>query len=406
MMSIPTESGEFVSTVVDTAQLDLATPVVLYIDTWAPGGTTAYGEAMARRLRQRGYRVAAICHEAKVLEPLRRQLQDAGVDVYLEEGTPSISGRIQRLRSFASVVRRYRGCVLVLLMGFHRGGGIVAAAGRLAGAQAIIRADLQSPIPPITWRDRALLKAKDKFLDSVVVGSIENVDAFSQQMGRSTKKMRVVHTGIDLGRFKRGAGRDATRQSLGYAPGRIVVGTVSRLSEWRKGIDIFLRMAVQVAGKHPESRFLVVGDGPLKKQLQDQAVQLGIADRVCFTGWRGDTPDLLDAMDIFVMPSLYEGGPTTVLEAMAMGKAVVSTNIGMVPEVMTDGQDGLIVAPGSYEALAGAVERLCMDERFRHKLAARAEEKAHRDFSLEVMIDRYLEVFASALHRRAARGDR
>jgi glycosyltransferase involved in cell wall biosynthesis len=241
----------------------------------------------------------------------------------------------------------------------------------------------------------------DRLVDRVVVGAVENREAFARLTGRNPAKVSVIHTGIELERFQPGDGRAELRASLGYAPDELVVGTLSRLSDTRKGVADFLAMAARVASGCAAARFLIVGEGVLRPALERQAEELGIRDRVTFAGWRTDVTAVLAGMDVFVMPSLFEGGPTTVLEAMAMAKPVVATCVGMVPEVIVDSATGLIVPPGDPEALAEAVGRLLDDEPLRREMGQRARAKAEADFSIDLMVERYLAVFAQA---RAARG--
>jgi glycosyltransferase involved in cell wall biosynthesis len=384
--------------------LDVSVPVVLYADEWGGiGGTAGYVIMLARGLKRRGYRVAAICHSAESAAPMRATLAAAGVSVRAIEGEGrlTLGGAWQRHRDFAALVQEYRGCVLALMMGYFTRGGGVTLAGALAGAGAIVRADLTPPEPPITARQGIALCLKDRLVDRVVVGAVENREAFARLTGRNPAKVSVIHTGIELERFQPGDGRAELRASLGYAPDELVVGTLSRLSDTRKGVADFLAMAARVASGCAAARFLIVGEGVLRPALERQAEELGIRDRVTFAGWRTDVTAVLAGMDVFVMPSLFEGGPTTVLEAMAMAKPVVATCVGMVPEVIVDSATGLIVPPGDPEALAEAVGRLLDDEPLRREMGQRARAKAEADFSIDLMVERYLAVFAQA---RAARG--
>jgi glycosyltransferase involved in cell wall biosynthesis len=381
------------------APLPLHIPIVLYVDAAELGGSARYSVDLARGLRHRGYRVAALCHSAADVAPMRDELATLGVEVYTAEGWDlSLSGRARRVLEMAAILRRYPGCLLAQIIGNYRSGGPVTLAAVLAGVRTIVRADLQPPMPPVIWRHTVSIKLKDPFIRRIVVGAAENRDSFSKHMHRARGKIDVVHTGIHLQNFEPGHLREVTRASMSFTPDQLVVGTISRLGGdvWRKGINHFIDMAARVAAVHPEAEFVIVGDGGARPSLEQQVAKLGITDRVTFTGWREDAPALLAAMDVFVMPSLYEGGPTTVLEAMAMAKPVVSTRVGMVPEVVADGDTGLIVEPGDVAGLESAVSRLLADEELRNCLAARAREEAVRNFSVVRMVDRYLEVFAAA----------
>lgn len=374
-----------------------ARPVaVIYADAADPGGSAEYAITVAAGLVRRGYRVAAVCHAGPTVASMRERLAQAGVAVHaIEDGGLSLFGRLRRVRSFVSLVRAYRGCVLLLLMGNYVGGGPIALAGTLGGARAIVRADLQPPMPPVTWDRIALLRLKDLFVDRIVVGAAQNKDAFVQLTGRRAEKIEVIHTGIELRRYEPRS-TNARVDGRGVMSRPLVVGTVSRLSEPRKGIGVFIEMASLLARRLPEATFVIVGDGDLRHDLEAQAKRLGIFDRTTFTGWRADVPEAIAGMDVFVMPSLFEGGPTTVLEAMAMGVPVVATRVGMVPDVITDWVTGVVVEPGDAQALADAVARLLSDSRLRTQLGDRAREEALRSFSADRMVDRYAELLSLA----------
>jgi glycosyltransferase involved in cell wall biosynthesis len=175
---------------------------------------------------------------------------------------------------------------------------------------------------------------------------------------------------------------------------------VSRLGEVRKGPAIFLDMAIALCRERPELRFLVVGDGELKAELEQQAAVGGLSERIVFAGSRTDIPDVLAAMDVFVMPSLWEGGPITVLEAMAMARPVVATRVGMVPEVLIDGENGFIVQPGDTDALINTVRRLLDAPDVARSVGGKARETILAGFSRELMVDRVDAIYGSVQERR------
>lgn len=376
-------------------------PIVLYTDIWSMGGTATYVVKLARGLRRQGYQVAVMCGAEGIpgdgIEPMRAELRRAGVEVHaIKDADQTPAGRLRRLRRFVSVIRCYPGCVFVTLLGYYTATGTSTIAAALGRPSAFIRVDLQPPVVaevPVTWRHRFDTWWQNFFVDRYVVGCAENVVDFARFLGRSPSKTEVIHTGIELDRFAPDRNRDTTRAALGYPPDVMVIGTVSRIAEARKGMAQFAAMAGHVAARFPHIRFLIVGDGPTRASLERQIAALGIADRVRITGWRTDIPDLLAAMDIFVMPALVEGGPTTVLEAMAMAKPTVTTRVGMVPEVVKHGVSGMIVEPGNARALADAVLQLLNDEHLRQHLAQHARRVAEARFSVETMVAHYLRLF-------------
>jgi glycosyltransferase involved in cell wall biosynthesis len=381
-----------------TPPLDRRTPIVLYADAGVPGGTAGYTVNLARGLRGRGYRVGAIVSGSPTLGGMRDQLTQAGVEVHaLEDENLSAVGRLRRLASFTSLLRGYRGGVLALMLGNYVSGGPVILAGALAGLH-ILRADLQPPMPPFQlWRHRLAFKIKDRLVRRIVVGAIENRDAFVHDTWRRRSQIDVIHTGIVLEPWEPGVRRDEIRERFGYSPQTLVIGTASRLDEERKGIAYFIDMASRLADEFPNAAFLVSGAGSLQPTLEQQAATAGVGDRVTFAGWQSDVPGMLAAMDVFIMPSTFEGGPTSVLEAMAMSKPVVATRVGMVPEVVDDGRTGFVVDIADGNALADAVRKLLYDPQLASTVGQRAREKAVADFSIDRMVERYLDAFAGVV---------
>lgn len=173
------------------------------------------------------------------------------------------------------------------------------------------------------------------------------------------------------------------REELGGGGDRPLVLTPARLDE-QKGHPVLLRAAADL----PEVDFVLAGEGPERGSLEALAAELGIAERVHFLGYRSDIPELLAACDIFALPSLYEGSSLAVLEAMAARRPVVSSAIGGTDELIEDGSDGLLVAPGDAEGLAAALRRLLDDPGLRDSFAARARERVERDFTPAAMVRR------------------
>jgi glycosyltransferase involved in cell wall biosynthesis len=379
---------------------DLRAPshYVLFADEWGGiGGTAGYLVMLAEGLRARGFAVTALCHDTPAMARVIAALRACGANVR-PLPTASRTGPLGRLWRLARIIREARGGVLILLMGYFTRGGAIAAAGALAGASVIIRADLTPPEPPITWRDRWSLWLKDLFVHRIVVGADDNREAFARLIWRSKSKIEVIHTGIRLGRFS--PEQRGLRAELGIADDAVVVGTVSRLDDRRKGMHDFVEMAGRVARAAPAVRFLVIGDGVLRPELERRAAALQ-AD-VLFAGWRDDVAAALASMDVFVMPSHFEGGPTSVLEAMAMARAVVASRVGMVPEVIDAERSGLIFAPGDVHAMTAAVLCLTRDAPLRIRLGAAARQKAIASLSVDRMVEAYVDLAARIASRGAS----
>jgi len=171
-------------------------------------------------------------------------------------------------------------------------------------------------------------------------------------------KTVVIYNGVDEERFLPLQDPSPARARLGIDRESPVVGTVSSLTP-HKGQKYLIQAAAKIREKYPATRFLIVGDGPLRQSLEEQALGLSLQSSLIFTGARRDIPDLLSLMDIFVLPSSSrEGLGIAIIEGMAMEKPTVATDIGGIPEVVQDGETGLLVRPGDSAALAKAIIEL------------------------------------------------
>jgi glycosyltransferase involved in cell wall biosynthesis len=174
------------------------------------------------------------------------------------------------------------------------------------------------------------------------------------------ERTKVVYLGAPLDEFARARTYgevSAAREELGIAPGTTVIGTITRLMP-SKGNQYLIDAAPKVLAQHPDVRFFVVGEGELQAELEAQARALGLGDRFVFSGFRRDVAAALSALDIVVFPSLWEGTPLTVFEALAMGKPIVATDADGLLDVLTDGKDALIVPKADAGALAKAIDTL------------------------------------------------
>jgi glycosyltransferase involved in cell wall biosynthesis len=170
---------------------------------------------------------------------------------------------------------------------------------------------------------------------------------------------------------------------LGDAP---LLVTTSRLHP-AKGHVHLLDALARVRERFPNVRLIVAGDGVERGDLEDRAASLGISRAVVFAGFRNDVPALLQAADVFVLPSLLEGMPNTALEAMSVALPVVATNVDGVPEAVADGETGLLVQPADPEAMAEAIGRLLSEPDTRAAMGAAGRRRAETEFSVDRMLD-------------------
>jgi glycosyltransferase involved in cell wall biosynthesis len=372
-------------------------PVVLFTNSMVMGGMEEHVIQLACGLAQRGVQTAVICSPYESIAPMREKLAASGVHVHaLPDRGRGPLGVARRCMALIQTLKKYPGCVLHMHFTGYRGGDLVVLAARLAGASRIVRSVHLPPVPPITRLDKTGIGVRDRLLSKVICVSRPTREAHLEELGRDPRKCVVVHNGIDLQRFSPSIAADGVRAELGLEENTPLVGTVSRLGEERKGVHVFIDAIAAVAQTHPRARFLVVGDGHLKAKLEQQAQELGIAEKVIFTGERKDVARLLAAMDVFVIPSLYEACQYSLLEAMAMGKPVVATPAGVAPDVVFDHQTGLLVPLADSAAMASAVRALLDEPMAADGMGQRARELMATQFSVDVMIDNISRVYAEA----------
>jgi glycosyltransferase involved in cell wall biosynthesis len=168
---------------------------------------------------------------------------------------------------------------------------------------------------------------------------------------------------------------------LGLNSDGVVVGTVAHLSR-EKGHYSLLEAVTILHKEFPEARFLIVGDGELRGDLERAALQLGITDCVIFAGFRSDSEALMKQFDIFCLPSLSEGLSSAIMAAMANCLPVVSTSVGGIPELVTDGVTGYLVTPDSPDELAGALAKLLASSDLRNRMGRAGRERVEENFTL------------------------
>lgn len=181
------------------------------------------------------------------------------------------------------------------------------------------------------------------------------------------------------------------RRDLGLRPGQPVVCCVGRV-DTQKGQRYLISAAEKVTERLPDAVFLIVGDGPKLEQRRQQRERLALADSVLFTGHRDDVPDLLAMSDVVALPSLWEGGPITLFEAMSVGKPVVGTPVGLMPDVIEDGQTGYLVPPKEVEPLASRLVDLLQDPD-RAEQVGRAAQEAAKEYDVSKAVERLTKTY-------------
>ncbi len=265
------------------------------------------------------------------------------------------------------------------------------AAARLAGTPAVVHTvhgwsfnDVQ---PAVIRRlyveaERAAARVTDRI---VCVARYDRERGLAAGIGEASQ-YRIVRSGIDPSQYAAPpAARERIRRSLGIEPDELVVGSIGNFKP-QKAPLVFIEAARRASLRDRRLKFLVAGDGELRPAVEGAISGAGLAGVVHLLGWREDVPEILAAMDIFLLTSLFEGLPRSVLQAMAASVAVVATDTGGVREVIADGKTGLLVPPGHPQAAAEAVLVLASDAGLREGFARSARSRLGAEFDIRRLV--------------------
>ncbi|HEY4261647.1 MAG TPA: glycosyltransferase [Schlesneria sp.] len=300
-------------------------------------------------------------------------LEANGIEVvcFNGRGVGSFPGVLWRL---TRALRQFRPALLQTFL-FH-GNLIGRLAGCLAGVPHIV-AGIRVAERRCRWHVRL-----DRWTNSLVDHNVcvsQGVADFSvQEAGLKARKVSVIPNGVDFANYANASPTDLGQ--LGLKKQFPVVITVGRLEE-QKGIRFLLNAATTVLQQHPDCQFLIVGDGPERPSLAAMASSLGIGSSIHFAGHRGDVPGLLKASDLFVLPSLWEGMPNALLEAMAAGLPVIASAVEGSREIIKSDESGLLVPAGNSSELATAILRVLNDPHFASRLVSQSQDDVAKIFT-------------------------
>ena len=234
----------------------------------------------------------------------------------------------------------------------------------------------------------------------VVPVAIAEEVKYSLKKVYSLRSVPLIPNGISLADFALDKGiRKIWRTREGFEDGHLLYVYVARLSPQKDPFCLLHAFAIAVS-QNDNLRLLIVGDGPLRSDVEERVKALGLNNYVRFLGVRTDIPEILAAVDVFVLSSRWEGNPLSVMEAMAAGKPVIATAVGGVPELVKDGISGILVPPQNPEALAKAMIQLAQNSSLRQKMGEAARQYAMEYFSVERMAKEYERLYTKLLESR------
>lgn len=372
-------------------------PLVL-ISSLSPGGAERVTVSCLCRMARDG-RPVPLCSVASAEDsPLAGELERTGVTRH-ELGATRLADPVAAM-NLIRLLRRER---YDLVHAHGQDAAILAMATRaLHGVPVVITRHVVTE-PDDSWRRQMRVRGTAVALrraNAVVAVSHAAAKALRESIAVAGDRVRVIPNGIELERFSMAeCDRWRTRAMLGVGPAESLVLVPAVLREG-KGHDVVLAALPQIRARSPGVRLVIAGGGPLEPSLRARARELG--DAVMFLGHRDDMPALLGAADLVVLASHSEALPTALIEAAAAGRAVVSTRVGGVDEVVADGETGLLVPLGDPEALAEAIVALVTDAPRAHALGVAARQRAQDHFGIDAQVRRTWELWEDVARGVAA----
>jgi glycosyltransferase involved in cell wall biosynthesis len=359
---------------------------ILFVDTervWRGGQDQLFN--LLAGLRQRGHRVHLVCQPHTLLESRAR-----GINISVH--TVAIRSELGLISFFRllSILRRTR--PEVIAFNTPRAVFIGTLASMLDSTPVrIIFRRVNFPL-----RKNFLTRFKYTWGINCIVAISESIQLQLQVGGIPASRIRTIYEGIDLSIYPKRTVSDAPPTA-----GPAVVGTVAHLSH-EKGLQYLVEAASLIPNVKKRIRFVIVGDGACLQELMEQVKQLGLEGVFDFAGFHPNTSQFMKSFDIFALPSLSEGLSSAILEAMANSLPIVATEVGGIPELVKNQENGLLVAPGDPAALALAIQRLADNPEEARRMGERGRGRMELRFTLERKI-RETEKLCSDLLERPAR---
>ena len=355
------------------------------------GGAELHALNLSQQLQLRWYDVTVACRPGRFVEERARQMGLA---------TVPITVRKQNDWHDYGALRRFLQEKRIDVLHAHWSTDMIVPPAAALRAHVPVR--IMTRHMPYPFKNRLGTWLYSQVLWTRLVTVSASVRETLLACGVAPDKVEVIHHGTNIEEFiQTTASPQSVRRGLGIPDDYLTVGIVGRVAP-EKGHQVLLEAAALLGDRYP-LRYVIVGDGPSDDAVREATRALGLGDRVVFAGFRSDVNNVIAALDILALPSTWnEPCAAVVQQAMALGKPVVGTRAGGTPEMIAEGESGLLVAPSNAPALADAIARLAGDAFLRRRMGAAGRERVEALFSLSLMTDRI-----EALYRReyeAARG--
>lgn len=363
----------------------------------APGGVETHVCALLTRLPEDEFTVTLVCPPIPYEFMFARQASNGHRVICLDAQRFSQIGAMKKL---ASILRREQ--IDIAHCHQFRATTMLAPLATACRVPCVIETTHLREAWRRGWIKRSFVidRMVYKLVDHFIAVSDANRQYLVRQKHCDPSTIDVIRNGCDLSRFQPSPDRGASiRERYGVPPSALLVVYAGRL-EPQKGIGVLLEAMTPVASHFPDVRVLLVGDGALRAELKAETYRRNLRSAITFAGLQRDVVPFLDAADLVVLPSFWEGLPFAAVEAGAMGKPMVATAVDGTPEVVKDGESGLLVPPGDSNAFANAMISLLGDAPKRRAMGARAKEIVAARFSVERLVAETTDLYKRLMDHR------
>ncbi|MFB3926344.1 MAG: glycosyltransferase [Syntrophales bacterium] len=357
------------------------------------GGLERVVVDLARGLTRVGHRVDICCLNGR--GTLAEEAEREGIMVYSLKKKPGVEWLLPV--KLSKIIRR----------GYYDIVHTHNEAGAIYGVPAAVLSNVKNIVhtehgKEPSYRNKRRLCLAEKCLlrmvDRIVTVSKNLKDYMAASMNMEPDCIRVILNGIDISKFSGRDRRTQMRKSLGIANEDFVIGTISRIVPL-KNHEFLLNIFKELRNHVPGIRLVIVGDGPLRDDIEKSALDKGIGRSVYFLGERRDTPELLSLFDLFMLPSFTEGVSLTLLEAMAAGVPVIASDVGGNSEVIEKGISGILIRLDNPAKWIEETVRLIRKKEERMEISSSAVQSVKKRFGVEIMIAEYEKVYQEVLEK-------
>jgi len=372
--------------------------ICFFIDSLRRDGAQNILAKLANGLISKGYDQRVYCLNDAQSPSMVKKITEGGTDV-VTIGKAKLLTATGLLKIFIDLKKWSPHIVVTFLPFSHIIGRTLA---RLASVPFVVSSIRQRNVHTPFWY-YPLSRLTARWADKVVFNSRDVIEFALANEGVREHQVSYIPNGVEIPAEPSADRSHQVRGELGIAASTLVIGTVGRLYA-QKGVTHLLQAFTKVVHGLDDSILLIVGEGPLLKHLKGESRDLGIDANVRFLGERSDVPELLNAFDVYVQSSLFEGMPNAVMEALAAALPVVATEVDGISELIDDGRNGRLIPPGDSEALADAIIYARENESEARRMGAAARLRMKAEFSVDKMVTGFDRLFRGLIDASADTG--